>query len=174
MNYYADIQGFKNLSTNMFVLKEFALVSNDSVIHHTIKPPYNMNKIKNPKMIYNIKWLIKYFHGLQWDVGDVSMNDIKDIVYSMFIDNHSPICIFVKGTEKEKWMNNFLRGIFNDKKNIIALNVEPHTYWPKMSDLQTNYPHLQHCEEHTHHKSSIVPICALKNATIMKEYSVNN
>lgn len=174
MNYYADIQGFKNLSTNMFILKEFALVSNDIVMHYTIKPPYSMNKIKSSKMLYNIKWLIKYYHGLKWNDGDVSMNDLRGIIYEAFVNNHSPICIFVKGIEKENWMNNFLKNTFYQEKNIVALNVEPRMHWPKMSVLQTNYPHLQHCDEHTQHEHGIVPFCALKNAMIMKEYSDNN
>lgn len=176
MDLFVDVQGFKEISANKFILKEFALVSStsekfqDVLLHYILKPPYHSSKINDNRMLNNMKWLTYYYHGIKWDApGSIDLQGLKAILINTFENYNIPIIINVKGSEKKIWMEEILSTL-NINKEIDIINVEDKSsaFVKKLSILESKLPIYKHCKEHTHHKCTITPKCALKNVFIIK------
>lgn len=186
MMFFVDIQGFKEFPTNRFILKEFALIPESEYyklpqcvtfpIHFTIKPPYSFVRITNSKMVNNVKWLTSYHHGIYWNSGTITINQLKKILYQTFFNINTKIIIKLKGNEKEKWMNDFFQQIFNNNKYFYIKNVENihNLNFQKLSLLRTKYPEFKCCKYHMNNNHLENTSCALNNVCVMREYVREN
>lgn len=114
-----DIQGFKDFNNN-FILKEVYVhtVAENVNYHALIESPFQfhrLNKIEKRQ----INWLIKNYHGIRWDEGDIALTQFLDDMKAVLEEK---IIIF-KGGEKLKWLQNIFESIsIKEYINIEDLN----------------------------------------------------
>lgn len=184
MNFFVDVQGFKDHENN-FIVKEFAMVpeiynhdyDDDGYlsIHYIISPPYSLQKLPQ-KNINNINWITQNYHGLNWNSGTIKLYELKKIIYDKLFNVTGPICWNVKGGEKIIWLSNFLATIYNNQKFIVVHNVEDSIYqsWPTLSILKMKYPQVRHCNYHNHQNKKNKlhgPMCSKQNVKLMRLYN---
>lgn len=148
--FIVDFQGFKD-NTNKFVIKEFAICSlnGESIRHWIVKPPYEFSELNQTSQI-NCHWLKKYYHGLSWEGGDITMEEL--------LRNLSQYrgVFFVKGIEKKNYLNKFFSVVENlEDFGCPRLNVLDHT--------------RMHCFEHSRFN-----ICSLNNAMNLSIWAKEN
>lgn len=104
MEFILDFQGFKN-QNNEFIIKELAIISTDEQVYELqlFQPPYDLSKL--PESVQKqVMWLEKYHHGLFWGTGFKEYNKLKDVFKGVNISGK----VYVKGTEKEKFVTELL------------------------------------------------------------------
>lgn len=104
--YVVDVQGFK-ASNNEFVFKEVAIVHLEEDAIPSVfffKPPFKWNKLLPKNKSIN-HWLELNYHGLAWTSGDISYKELNDIMKLALINAKR---VYVKGSEKTKWIRQFV------------------------------------------------------------------
>lgn len=134
MEYIVDFQGFKQ-PHDKFVVKEFSAITvqEDFQYFALFKPPCQLESL--PEQYQRINhWMIRNFHGLPWESGDVPYNDFKPYI------NHilkSAKHIYVKGLDKKKWLEHIL------EKPTIIINMQD-IQCPSLKKFKTSeqlHPH---------------------------------
>jgi len=94
-----DIQAFLD-DHNEFIVKELTIVDvqTKAMQHWIFKPPYSFRCLQNGSQRTN-RWLSKYYHKLDWTLGDVSYSQLPIILEYL---NRNYCIIFVKGEKKKK------------------------------------------------------------------------
>lgn len=149
---FVDVQGFKN-NSNKFILKEIAVLTNNSSFHDVIRSPFSIEHL-NAKQKKQTKWLTNNYHGIDWNDGTLSMTKLRKIIEPML---HQKV-IFVNGSEKIQW----IRFILGDKKNrikILDLNCVNQT---------RKYKNKRICKKHSIENFC----CALENVIVLAEYFI--
>lgn len=155
MAVFVDMQGFRG-GNNQFIAKEIAVLYSENKFHHFIlTPPVSFNQLPPPQQV-QARWLQHNHHGLYWDGGDVSYEEVK-----FFLNTLRNYSIYVKGEEKRKWLENML------ESNVIVRNLEE-LNCPNLETLSKLYKNTLRCYYHAYHKGS----CALQNTLLLnKKYS---
>ena len=132
-----DLQGFKDES-NKFILKEITVLhDNDHCIHFIIKPSISFDDLPY-EMKDSVHWLVENHHGLDWDSGFVTIEVVKP-----FLRAHlQGATIFVKGTDKVKWMQD----IMNNEG--VVINLEDIIKTPSLRNIINSFPNYKPCSEH--------------------------
>lgn len=153
MEFILDFQGFKD-ENNEFIIKELALISTDEDVYELqlFQPPYHFNQLAED-VRKQVVWLEKQYHGLCWNSGSRNYTDLKDILKCI---NGT---VFVKGDEKQKFVNSLLSQSQVNVRNIENLGC------PSLSILkQQSRPFLiQPCPFNHNSKKN----CAYENVYII-------
>lgn len=157
---FVDIQGYK-VNKNRFMCKEFCLISGNETFHAIVKSWYPYKKLLSHYK-RQIDWLTNYFHGLQYDCGELHINELTNIVYPKLVDK----IIIVKGFQKIAWM----KYIFRKHGDINCRNIENLNYEP--SEL-TNEVYTV-CDFHNARYNWSKCHCAMSNALKLEDISNNN
>lgn len=159
---FIDMQGFKVFG-NGFMLKEFCLIDcNDNRYHAIVKSTYKFKKLTS---FYQrqAKWLTEHFHGLTYDCGDISISEVIKQVFPKIKDKK----VVVKGVEKVKW----IKYIFEKCGVIDCYNIEDLNY---DKNVFTNVQSYEKCEYHYKIYGWPECRCALSNALILRNVTLNN
>lgn len=156
MAFFVDVQGFKLVSNNQFIVKELSFIdlNGDHFGHYHFKPPFPFPNLCDADK-RQVVWLSKNFHGLDWNKGDTDYNVASKQLTSI-AHKHS---IYCKGLEKTQWILDLIDASSTSSMHIV--NVEDFGY-PNFQLLHREF----HCEKkhcilhHTHCTSSNV-ICML-------------
>lgn len=103
MELILDFQGFKD-NNNQFVIKELALVSMDGrcMQHWLVRSPFQFNNL-DPKYKRQSNWNTANYHGISWDHGDITIQDLHRHLAPMLDGS----VVYVKGLEKCKYIQEF-------------------------------------------------------------------
>lgn len=136
MNYYVDIQGFRD-DANNFIVKELGISSEDEFRpkHYIFEEPCLHVEYSLKTRITN-RYKTRNLHGLDWHFGDVPLSRFGEILSALEASR-----IYVKGTEKkqliEKFVNcsvydlNYAPSIIQIHKEVTSYIVCPlrHSLW---------------------------------------------
>lgn len=156
---FIDIQGFK-IPQNRFMVKEFCIINEGDVFHAVVKHNYSFRFLPSFYQRQAI-WLTRCFHGLLYESGNITIDEVRAIVYPKIKDK----IIMVKGCEKAKW----LQYIFRKFGEIDILNIEDCNFQMDCSGEYIpcdNHQKLCYNFKKCH--------CALSNAKLMKDISLFN
>lgn len=155
---FVDLQGYK-ISYSRFMCKEFCLINGQEKFHAIVKSWYPYNKIMS---LYKrqIEWLSKNFHKLDYNCGDLDINELTKLVYPKLLGK----VVIVKGADKIKWM----KYIFRKYGDISCRNIEDLSY--EMSD-QWNGNNYALCEYHNALYGWSKCHCAMSNALKIQDIS---
>lgn len=109
-----DFQGYQ-LYNKTFILKEVCILFSGNISHYIFLPPFDY-KILNDSDKYQVTWLARKYHGLDWSSGLYNYEEKKKLIRQAL---QGAAIIYVKGEEKIKW----LRQIIQDNQ-IIIINIE--------------------------------------------------
>lgn len=154
---FVDIQGFK-VKSNIFILKEIAVLTKNSSFHDIIKSPFSYESL-NIRDKKQIKWLTRNYHGFSWKAGSISMEELRRIIKPMLKDEKN---IYVKGGEKVQWLH-FILDCKKMPLNII--NIESIGCEMKMNQGIGKEIYTDICKKHPNHFH-----CALKNVLELSEW----
>lgn len=157
MNIIIDIQGLKD-KHNHFIPKEVAVVSLEYQHqgHWIVKPPYKYGEVPRRVRIEN-SWLSRDHHGLEWNDGTTSVQNIERILKS-FVRRASRV--FTRGSEKSKYLSNLAEYCF-------VINLEEDEDCPSFYGMPQSAVHcIQHGLSSEHGSNT----CALNNALRMKAW----
>ena len=106
MSFVFYMQGFTG-PNNEFILKEVAVLSIDDSwgVTHTFEPPYNWNELPAKYKSTNL-WLVRNYHGINWDYGLLPYDYIQDVIKSML---HEATIVYVKGNSKQTFLKQYLQ-----------------------------------------------------------------
>lgn len=109
MNYYIDIQGFRD-DANNFIVKELGISHENEFrpMHYIFEEPCPHWEYSLKTRITN-RYLSNHLHGLPWHFGDVPYNKLKDILSSLEASR-----IYVKGLEKKRVIEKYVDCIVID------------------------------------------------------------
>lgn len=152
---FIDLQGFLYNHKNSLLVKEICILTKNIKFHEFVKSPFPFNKL-NYHFKKQAKWLEDYHHGLNWDMGYITLQELRTTI--------SPILngkiLFVKGANKVKWMEDIL-----DDKKIICINMEDINCDLSLNKWETTINQFS-CEKHKNLSSH----CARSNATLLKKW----
>lgn len=151
MDLLLDFQGFKD-NCNHFIIKELSIVSKDGkyIQHWIVKSPfpYSVLDYQRKKCCY---WNTKYYHGISWDAGDITCQDLHHVLTDILKD----CCVFVKGKEKAEYIQEHFT-------NCYVFELED---FPSMKSLRDPG---QYCFHHRQYNFT----CALNNVLrLLKFYN---
>ena len=108
---FIDIQGF-NYSFG-YIPKELAIYDGIRSANFLFKPPFDKKVLPDDDMKM-VSWAEEY-HGLEWDFGNIDLNEINGILNKVHNDFKKPI-FFLKGNEKAKFLKKYV-----DEGSIYAI-----------------------------------------------------
>lgn len=158
---FVDLQGFKN-NLNKFIVKEIAIITNETVYHKIVKA--------TPIMLINLdeahrkqtRWLTHRYHGLEWTQGSIALRDLRKEIYRIL--NAKIVC--VKGVEKIQWLQEIL-GFNRHICEIIDIELICHTL--PLSKRNKSSQEFHMCNEHKALNPGLNGHCALQNVHILKK-----
>lgn len=160
---FVDLQGFKS-NTNRFVVKEIAILTRNITFHDIIKSTPSTFSELDTEHKKQAKWLTYNFHGLKWDWGFITLQDLRQ----KFIPILNGKVAYVKGEDKLQWLQQILG--FNTRICQIV-NIEPLNCALSLSlNNGSTYRKFQICKEHTIMKHGKRCHCALKNVLILDNW----
>lgn len=113
------------------IIKEIAIYKSGVLSSNIFNPPYSFNAL-SPKCKQQVNWLRHNFHGLFWYDGDIPYDRVKEIIHNeLVIKNIQNSIVYVKGTEKVKWLW--------DNCKVSSINIESFENCPKLKAM-INYP----------------------------------
>lgn len=147
---FIDVQGFRGNSNN-FIVKEIAIVFNaNEFINFIIKPPFEYKYLSSDKQ-KQVNWLTKNHHHLQWEAGSVTFRSVCKFIKANTMDS----CVYVKGVEKKKWIEEILHKKVFNIENMNCSNLK---------NLEKQFPECIRYNCHNH------GICALQNAHLLLKF----
>lgn len=155
MSILVDIQGFRGIN-NKFVLKEIAVLDNGNRLQHfTIKSPYKINKL-SPNLQYEAKWLKRYHHGLEWNMGATCIEAMKQQLKPILQNSR---VVYVKGHEKGAWLKQLFEMslIVEDLSTLGCPNLQT------LKSLQYKNNKIFRCLIHS-------GSCSLENIILLKKF----
>lgn len=162
---FIDVQGFK--LNNKFILKEFYLHTHcTNISYHAIVdspcPFYELNGIHRRQ----VNWLTDCYHGIKWDVGDISFTQfLRDI--KLLLIGKTILC---KGVEKAKWIRDICKYI--PVENFI--NCEDLDCNMRLRETFKDIDCIKFCERHTGKKNKSDYVCAVNNVMKLKRWYFEN
>lgn len=109
-----DIQGFV-IDKKKFIPKELAAYNGKEISHYIFKAPFSFDML-SPSLQKTAIWLMENHHCLNWKETGTPLHHFEKIIKN--ICDKADI-IYVKGTEKAKYIRNFTN------KPVIELNEQP-------------------------------------------------
>lgn len=156
---FIDMQGFK-VPINQFMVKEFCLINgtDNNEFHVIVKPNYNYRVLPS---FYQRQadWLTNCFHGLKYECGKITINEVGQIVYPK-IKNKT---VVVKGQEKVEWLTH----IFKKYGEVNCTNIEDCGF--DMSNIES-YVQCGYHQNINYRKCH----CARSNAMLLRDIVHNN
>ncbi len=147
---FLDIQGY--YCSFGYIPKELAIYDGVRCSNFLFKSPFRRNTL-SPADLKVVNWAEQY-HGLDWESGNIDLNEIEDIVRNIHKSLKNPK-IYVKGNEKKK----FLSRIVNEEFIFMI----PNECEPKLSKFKK----IPECYFH----KDIQPWhCALANVKLLFNY----
>lgn len=159
-DYVVDLQGFKK-PIDEFVLKEFALVpvydGRVQPLAFVLEPPFEWDSLPAPYKCTN-SWLIRNYHGLPWESGDVPYEAGSMMIREFLKDARS---IYVKGSEKKEWISKFTE----ESTKIINLeNIGCPSLFKLRKESNASPPKY-------HHHSNLSKFCCVgDNARMLRNW----
>lgn len=150
-----DVQGFKDLQNN-FIIKEFALATQEYTQVFLIKPPYHYSYL-GPEEKRQVSWLERN-RGILWREGHFNYSEFKCFI-KIYLKNKR---ILLKGTEKVKWIADLTKNC-----NIIDIEDRGCPNFPTLHRLYCKNSQNFNCFNHTQ-------TCALKNVICIKKWYDSN
>lgn len=146
---FVDVQGFKDCKNN-FIIKEFALATQEFTQVFLIKPPYSFTKLSAEEK-KTVKW-IERNRGIYWSQGNIDYREFKRTVIPI-LKNRT---IIMKGLEKQKWIKELCADCF-----IIDIEDKGCPNFATLYDnnCKSNFNCLNHEK-----------MCALKNVLCVKKW----
>lgn len=154
-HYIVDVQGFKDKENN-FIVKEFALATEEYTHVFLVKPPFPFSRLTD-KERRQVLWIEKQY-GITWSEGFIDYREFKRIV-KPYLENKK---IIVKGFEKIKWIKELC-------SNCSVTDIGEKGC-PKFSILYESFCNHKSkftCANHLKH-------CALKNVICIKKWYIDN
>lgn len=150
-----DVQGFKD-QHNKFIVKELAFLTSENNIQHFIfQSPFKFANL-TPTVKRQVNWLKRNLHGFGWDDGYIVYPHLYTTVPPLLFER----IIYVKGSEKVRWVKDFLG------KHTTVLDIETELQCPKLSWLRFHSHENMSCMAHNGQ-------CALQNVFAIRNYLVN-
>lgn len=100
-----DVQGF--CIGNKFVPKELSTYDGKQFSHFVFKPPFHIDYLHAGEL-QQVRWLEKYYHGLKWDDGFTSLDELPRILQKIQQDHDD---IYCKGALKYNMLKEYLPSI---------------------------------------------------------------
>ncbi|XP_025421082.1 uncharacterized protein LOC112691143 [Sipha flava] len=149
-----DIQCILGVN-NKYFIKEMSIVDIESLaIQHWI---FKHTSIKQDTKSQSVnRWLMRYYHEIPLEYGDVDYGELNEILKSLKFD-----CIYVKGLQKQQILQKFI-------SNITIINLED-LECPRLNQLQTDNT-LPRC---IYHKDSSSKQCTLYKVFALHKWLVN-
>lgn len=99
-----DVQGY--CIGNKFIPKELATFDGEQLAHFVFKPPFHIDYLHvNERQ--QVRWLEKYYHGLKWEDGFTSLDELPKILEKIQQGKD----IYCKGILKYNMLKEYLPGI---------------------------------------------------------------
>lgn len=158
MEFVIDVQGFKT-DFNEFVFKELAIIplgEDVQPIIYLFKPPHDWSFLQ-PRYKCENSWLTNNYHGIEWQDGDIPYEELEEILRSA---TRNASKIWVKGLEKQKWINRFTENVCN----IETLECPSLAKLHKVNDWICSNHNRQRC----YHSN-----CAASNALVLKTWLID-
>lgn len=151
---FVDLQGFVCDYNNTFAVKEICILTKNIRLHEFVKPPFPFCEL-NSHFKKQAKWLENFYHGLNWNLGYISSQELQRTILPILKDK----IVLVKGVKKVNWM----KDILNDDK-IFCFNLED-------IDCDLQLSKQIHCNQFTcaKHKTDNSR-CARSNAALLKKW----
>lgn len=149
-----DIQ-FVVGNKQQYFAKELAILQNGRLTPdvYYLKPPYPLEEL-DAKAKWQNEFTCRNINGLDWDVGDLDYNELKNVLSSL-----TGRTIYVKGEQKEKFIQKYLP----QSTAVINLDI------PRLKNLQQfKVP----CKIHT--EEQFPARCAVQNCTNIYLYMLIN
>lgn len=161
MDLIVDIQGFKQ-PIDEFVLKEIAIMAlkSDKAAEPTtflFAPPCAWTELPVKYRVMN-SWLVRNFHGISWDSGDLPYRNAKKIIAAILNPART---VYVKGLEKKRWLTSFMDE--SSASSIVDLET---LECPSLRKLPTILP-VSGCP---HHSNISKFNCATENVKSLKNW----
>lgn len=158
-----DIQGF---SLPEFYPKEISFVSGQQKSHYLLKPPVQYNTLS-----YDIKRQIKYLeynhHGLKYDSGYITDNDLDEILRNHLLNGVADI-VCVKGHQKEEFLKKRLDHL-DEYSGVPVINVE---YLNFSTERPPNFSKdIPLC---LYHDNNSKYMCSLRNSLMLYDWLYSN
>lgn len=156
-----DVQGI--FIANKFHAKEICIsVSDYEIRTFIISTIENHSELTRKDEVAN-KWLYKNFHGLHWNKGDSTLEDMIKYLKKALIQQkmHHYSVIYVKGVEKMKWLTEILK----QEIRICVINLDD-LNCPNVRTLYQTNTNINICRNH--YNSS--HICAGKNVILFRNF----
>lgn len=159
-----DIQCFKS-NFNSFIIKEITalhLESGTILFHHIVQPPYNRDLL-SPAKLRESNWLTTYFHGLDWNIGDISYSAVLEkLRESCYVNPNTTILL--KGSEKRLFIQSLIR------EECLVLDLET-VGCPSLDSLNSMYTSSTlRCNYHKY----VNHRCSLSNAINLRRWYLLN
>lgn len=116
---FIEVQGFRS-STNAFLVKELAILKENSSCSFLFEPPFPESELSNKARSAN-RYCTKYIHGFDWNHGDVPYEQLEDIVRNNCLDSEKVIC---KGSEKAAFLKKIIGKEVIDFDEILLKKME--------------------------------------------------
>lgn len=164
-----DLQGFKDYKNN-FIVKEFAIATNDYTQMFLVKPPYAYSLLSNEER-KTVNWIEKN-RGYLWREGFIDIREFKKNIHPFLEDK----TVFVKGKEKIKWVTELCKSCkvfdLSDQlcPNLPTLHQLHYKELNREGDAWFDYCGKSDFLTICNHKK----ICALKNVILLKKWYLEN
>lgn len=160
---FVDLQGFIS-NTERFVLKEIAILTRNITFHDIIKSTPTTFSELDKEHKKQVKWLTYNFHGLKWDRGYITLQELRKKAVSILNGKVA----YVKGENKVKWLQQILG--YNIRICQITDIESLHCALSLSLNNGNTYQKFQSCKEHITMKRGKRCHCALQNVRILDNW----
>lgn len=152
---FADVQGFRR-DRNVFVLKEFCLISDDNEFHELVKSPCQYSELD--RCYQRQATYVSYnHHGLKFDTGGITLDELIERT----LEHVANKIVLVKGVEKVWW----LKQIYGD---IKCVNIEDVDCFARQTTNLSEI--LPICSHHLQFRGYYDCRCALSIARSLRDF----
>lgn len=152
---FVDVQGFKD-DYNRFIIKEFALCTEEFTQVFLIKPPYVYTKLTREEK-KRVKW-IERNRGIYWNEGNIDYREFQRLIIPILKNK----TIIMKGLEKQKWIKELCNDVY-----LIDIEERGSPSFSLLYKIFCKFATSYNCLSHKNE-------CALKNAICVKQWYMNN
>ena len=156
MRYALSVQGFWQQGAQ-YILKELAVVPIDKALdneprlyNYLIKPPYPWKRLTQKYRDKNT-WLMHNYHGLKWESGNFSYDQIRNILEELLCDS---TMVYVDGSDCKEWLSKYI------KKSVMDIR--------ELGYVERSRSVVTVC---TNHRPLRKVICALHHAKLIRDWA---
>lgn len=121
-----DLQGFV---TPNFIPKEMAITDGEHTSHYVFKPPFPFRSLE-PRLQRAAKWIVKNYHGLNWNSGFVELSQMDAILRQV---TERENVIYCKGKQKADYLRQHTKVIVKDLDDIEQQEEDGYAILPLSS-----------------------------------------